>query len=219
MNVEIDFPSIDAQGRVFLTWRPVKSTVRLVQPTPALAAASGKARVRFTSVTTGSGGRLLFYANASQPGAASIELDLPASGTPVDLTLGGEFQAPSKSYGDVAIEARLVNPTSSQPVAGAPLLKFPLMVRVRKNANLLSNGERSKFVSALATLNGQGTGIFKQFRDTHVAGASDQQAHSGPGFLPWHRAYLLDLERELQAIDPVVSLPYWRFDTDRKSVV
>ncbi len=32
------------------------------------------------------------------------------------------------------------------------------------------------------------------------------------GFLPWHRAYLLDLERELQAIDPGVALPYWRFD-------
>jgi tyrosinase len=41
---------------------------------------------------------------------------------------------------------------------------------------------------------------------------SDPQSHRNPGFLPWHRAYLLDLERELQAIDPSVSLPYWRFD-------
>jgi tyrosinase len=38
------------------------------------------------------------------------------------------------------------------------------------------------------------------------------QAHGAPGFLPWHRAYLLDLERALQAIDPSVALPYWRFD-------
>ena len=38
------------------------------------------------------------------------------------------------------------------------------------------------------------------------------QAHGFPAFLPWHRAYLLDLERELQAIDPSVTLPYWRFD-------
>ena len=38
------------------------------------------------------------------------------------------------------------------------------------------------------------------------------QAHRAPGFLPWHRAYLLDLERGLQAIDPSVALPYWRFD-------
>jgi tyrosinase len=41
---------------------------------------------------------------------------------------------------------------------------------------------------------------------------SSPQAHGAAGFLPWHRAYLLDLERELQAIDPSVALPYWRFD-------
>ncbi len=45
----------------------------------------------------------------------------------------------------------------------------------------------------------------------HTA-ASSPQAHGAQGFLPWHRAYLLDLERELQDIDPSVSLPYWRFD-------
>ena len=28
----------------------------------------------------------------------------------------------------------------------------------------------------------------------------------------WHRAYVLDLERALQAIDLTVALPYWRFD-------
>jgi len=39
-----------------------------------------------------------------------------------------------------------------------------------------------------------------------------EQAHGAPGFLPWHRAYLLDFERELQAIEPAVALPYWRFD-------
>ena len=39
-----------------------------------------------------------------------------------------------------------------------------------------------------------------------------QEAHFNRGFLSWHRAYLLDLERELQAIDPTVALPYWRFD-------
>jgi Common central domain of tyrosinase. len=42
--------------------------------------------------------------------------------------------------------------------------------------------------------------------------AGSPQAHGAPGSLPWHRAYLLDLERELQALDPSVALPYWRFD-------
>lgn len=216
MNVEIKFPNTDAQGRVFLTWRPVTCTVRLIQPP---AGTTGQVKVRFTSVTTGNGGRLLFYANAGQSGSTSIDLDLPATGTTVDLTVGGAFQSPSSRYGDIAIEARELNPTTLQPTQGAPLLKFATMVRIRKNANALSASERDRFVSALATLNGQGAGIFKQFRDTHVAGASDQQAHSGPGFLPWHRAYLLDLERELQNVDATVALPYWRFDQAAPNVI
>lgn len=219
MNVEIKFPHTDTQGRVFLTWRPVMCTVRLVQPTPGLASPGGKVKVRFASVTTGSGGRLHFYANPSQPGTSNIDVDLPITGATVDLSLGGEFRAPSASYGDVAIEARLLDPNNQQTLSGAPLLNFPTMVRVRKNANVLTSGERDRFVSALATLNGQGTGIFKQFRDTHVAGASDQQAHAGPGFLPWHRAYLLDLERELQNVDATVTLPYWRFDQAAPNVI
>jgi tyrosinase len=86
------------------------------------------------------------------------------------------------------------------------------MVRIRKNANQLTPGERDRFVAAMAQLNNRGTGRFADFRLMHVDGRPDEQAHGGPGFLPWHRAYLLDLERELQAIDPSVSLPYWRFD-------
>ena len=42
--------------------------------------------------------------------------------------------------------------------------------------------------------------------------AARRRRTARPRFLPWHRAYLLDLERELQAIDPSVALPYWRFD-------
>ena len=30
--------------------------------------------------------------------------------------------------------------------------------------------------------------------------------------MPWHRLYLLDLERQLQAVRPAVTLPYWQFD-------
>jgi tyrosinase len=66
-------------------------------------------------------------------------------------------------------------------------------------------------VAAFAQLNNQGTGRFTDFRDMHT-NVTSPQAHGAPGFLPWHRAYLLDLERELQAIDPSVALPYWRFD-------
>ena len=63
----------------------------------------------------------------------------------------------------------------------------------------------------MAVLNGQGLGRFTDLRDMHNADAYNQ-IHVNFSFLPWHRAYLLDFERELQNIDPEVTLPYWRFD-------
>ncbi|HMG04243.1 MAG TPA: tyrosinase family protein, partial [Chthoniobacterales bacterium] len=109
---------------------------------------------------------------------------------------------PSLADGDVTIEAR----------AGTALIgAVKLMVRIRKNANTLTVAERNRFIGAFAQLNNQGAGRFVDFRNMHTAAASPQ-AHGAPGFLPWHRAYLLDLERELQGIDSSVALPYWRFD-------
>jgi tyrosinase len=86
-----------------------------------------------------------------------------------------------------------------------------LMVRIRKNANNLTNGERDRFIAAFAKLNNQGLGRFADFNNMHKE-PGYTQAHAAPGFLPWHRSYLLNLERELQAIDSSVALPYWRFD-------
>ena len=83
------------------------------------------------------------------------------------------------------------------------------MVRVRKDAQTLTFAERNRFLSALARLSERGT--YQNYRDMHLDNTTDE-AHGLDGFLPWHRAYLLDLERELRAIDPSVALPYWRFD-------
>ncbi|QND68799.1 tyrosinase family protein [Mesorhizobium loti] len=85
------------------------------------------------------------------------------------------------------------------------------MVRVRKNAVKLTAAERDRFLLAIGKLNDAGLGPFKAFRDMHVALSADE-AHGFPAFPPWHRAYLLDLERELQDVDDTVALPYWRFD-------
>src|SRR4030095_3541075 len=110
---------------------------------------------------------------------------------------------------DVKIEAR-----AKLTILGRPTTlvgRIACMVRVRKNAESLTNAERDRSVAAFAQLNDQGNGKFTDFRNMHTD-VSSPQAHGAPGFLPWHRAYLLDLERELQAIDASVSLPYWRFD-------
>jgi hypothetical protein len=202
VKLEIRLPAYDQSGRAYLTWRPVKATVRLPAPPP------GAVPVRLRSTANPDAGRLSFAPTLTHLGKDSIDLMLPADGRAVEFWVGGKFGFPSIEYGDVAIEAQAI--ANGQP-AGPVLARHPLMVRVRKNANRLGAIERDRFLAALATLNGQGQGIFRQYRDTHVD-QSRREAHGGPAFLPWHRAYLLDLERELQRVDGRVALPYWRFD-------
>jgi len=145
---------------------------------------------------------VLFRAGTTGTFQTSVTLTVPINGATVPFFVAGRFGRPSLGNGDVTIEAR----------TGATLVgSVPVMVRVRKNANALTPAERDRFVSAFAQLNNQGAGSFTDFRDMHTS-VSSPQAHGAAGFLPWHRAYLLDLERSLQAIDPSVSLPYWRFD-------
>jgi tyrosinase len=202
--LELSLPAYDSQGRAFVTWRPVRARLRQID----VPAGAGPLRVRLQWTSSTGGGQLLFADRLTHKGSDWIDLTVPADGSPVDVWVGGKFGFPSSDFGDVAIEARALPGTN--PV-GPALLRHPLMVRVRKNANVLSPSERERFLHALATLNGQGAGIFQQFRNAHVS-ASTMEAHGGPAFLPWHRTYLLDLERELQNIDGQVALPYWRFD-------
>jgi tyrosinase len=212
VNVEIKLPKYDAQNRAFVTWRPVQATARILNPRPAPTSFT----IRLATLTTGNGGQLSFATKLTHKGADSLDLKLPADGTPVPFWVGGKFGFPSLTYGDVSIEAReLVGGAAVAPVLG----KQPLMVRVRKNANLLTNAERDRFVAAMAALNGSGQGIFKQFRGTHVDSPAREQLHGSFGFLPWHRAFLLDLERELQKVDAAVALPFWRFDQPAPNLI
>jgi tyrosinase len=155
-----------------------------------------------SSRSAAGGGAVVFRRTATGAFANTLTVPVPITGGSVSFFVAGRFGQPSTSNGDVRIEARM----------GTTLVgSVPLMVRIRKNANRLTPAERDRFVAALAQLNNQGAGRFTDFRDMHT-NVSSPQAHGAAGFLPWHRAYLLDLERELQAIDPTVALPYWRFD-------
>lgn len=127
------------------------------------------------------------------------------------IYVAGWFQAGKPHNGasadskDVSIQAYINNDAT---VAGS----LDVMIRVRKNANELSDKARKDFLDALATLNGIGKGIYAtDFVKVHVAGANLNQ-HGDSQFLPWHRLYILDLERLLQKINPAVTLPYWKFD-------
>jgi tyrosinase len=189
--------SLDPKAR-YVSWAPSPCKIRLTDATGVTQPVVVTVRNKPSS----SGGRVVFYSSLTTAPKATLSLTLPLTGASVGLFVAGQFGRPSVADADATIQVR----------AGTKLLgTAPLMVRIRKNANNLTPGERDRFVAAFAKLNDQGTGRFADFRSMHT-NAGSPEAHGAPGFLPWHRAYLLDLERELQAIDPSVALPYWRFD-------
>lgn len=90
---------------------------------------------------------------------------------------------------------------------------------VRKNQAALSADEKRRFVAAVLEL--KRNGRYDEFVRTHNAfimsdtDDGERTGHRSPSFLPWHRRFLLDFERALQAVDPSVALPYWDWSTDR----
>ncbi|SNS14584.1 tyrosinase [Geodermatophilus pulveris] len=190
----------DGAGR-YLTWSPRPASLAVVDADGA----RGPVEVRLTGPTAGDGGRLDLRPGGSDPPSGHLDLALDPDGTPVPFWLSGRFGFPSREDGDAPLEVRA---RGTDPRA---LASFPLMVRIRKDADTLTDGERSRLLLALARLNDQGRGAFRAFRDTHRE-STRAEAHGRDGFPPWHRAFVLDLERALQQIDPGVTLPYWRFD-------
>lgn len=164
--------------------------------------------ITLSSLSAVAGGELVFSASRAAVRKPSITLSLPVDGSSVTAFVSGKFGSPSRNDRDVSIVVS----------AGATVIgELPVMVRIRKDATALTADERDRFIEAMAQLNNRGTGRFADFRNMHVY-AAQPEAHGAPAFLPWHRAYLLGLERELQAIDPAVALPYWRFDRPAPNV-
>lgn len=199
MNVELQINNSISPTARFVSWAPSPCRIRMTNPS---GATSPSVNVRIAGSSAAGGGAVVFRRNTTGAFSNSLTVPVPITGTSVPFFVAGRFGRPSINNEDVRIEAR----------AGTTLVgSVRVMVRIRKNANTLTAAERDRFVAAFAQLNNQGAGRFADFRDMHVS-VSLPQAHGAAGFLPWHRAYLLDLERELQVIDPSVSLPYWRFD-------
>ncbi len=199
MKVELQINNNVSPKARFVSWAPSPCRIRVTNPAGAIGP---MVNVKITGISVPSGGAVVFRKGATGAFSSSLVVSVPINGASVPFFTAGRFGRPSVNNGDVRIEAR-----SGTSLVGS----VQVMVRVRKNANTLTPGERDRFVSAFAQLNNKGAGRFQDFRDMHTA-VSSPQAHGHAGFLPWHRAYILDLERELQAIDPSVALPYWRFD-------
>lgn len=207
MQIELSFQNA-VSDRVFFTWTPVEITIRL---------RDGDGTDTPVDIRSRAGGvPLVFDTARSDSGSDTLRLTLPGDERPVSFWAAGKFQFDpatlepvvgqgSTRYGDAAIDVFDV-------ASGDRLHRKTAMVRVRKDANALTADERERFLVTFGILNGAGMGRFTNFRDMHSTPRTNRESHGNMGFLPWHRAYLLDLERELQAIDDEVTLPYWRFD-------
>jgi tyrosinase len=204
MPLEIEINGSAAPEARYIAYAPSPCRIR---QTPAAGPVGPLLVTLRSEPAQAGGGEAVFYTDPAAPSSATLELTLPADGSWVDFGLGGKWQAPSIDDGDCLLIA----------AGNGDGLTVPLMVRLRKNANTLLPRERDRFLEALAKLNAGGIGLYQDFRDIHVD-AADREEHRGPHFLPWHRMLLLDLERELQAIDPAVSLHYWRFDEPAPNV-
>ncbi|MFF3345100.1 tyrosinase family protein [Streptomyces sp. NPDC002779] len=95
------------------------------------------------------------------------------------------------------------------------------MAYTRKDVSTLTRTERRRLVKALLELKRRGE--YDEFVRMHIEYyVSDGEgglrtAHMTPSFLPWHRQFLLDLERALRRVDPSVTLPYWDWTKDRSA--
>lgn len=187
-------------GPDYLGWSPMRFQIQLIDASQAPVTVSLRGR-RPQRVKVG--GQVVFAKSATDTPTDRLRLDIP-DGKPVDFYAAGKYHHPSRADKDVEIRAVRIDEERS-------IAEKLVMVRIRKNANKLTPAERDRFLDAFGKLNASGAGRFRNFRDMHRDRAT-AEAHFDAGFLAWHRAYLLDLERELQKIDPAVALPYWRFD-------
>lgn len=200
----------------YLTWAPARCLIRLE---------NGNATGPDLAVTVQNEppaadvGTLLFD-TAVTPGKTatqnSITVNVKQDGTPTEFVVAGKTRSRlthaslAKGGRDSVIVARV-------PLGGIPDARCEVMVRVRSNASELSSLERSEYLEGVAEL--KRSGRYEELVLLHTTAAGHEpganwpdQAHSGPGFLPWHRAFLLTYERELQKTRPHLALHYWRED-------
>jgi len=133
---------------------------------------------------------------------------LPSSGEWVPFMVAGEFTTPSINDKDAIIEVH------QNSAAGAIMNRKALMVRVRKNANDLTLGEKNRMLFAFQKFRNKVGGMnYVLAQEIHrLASEAGDEAHHQPAFLTWHRIFLLMVERELQKFDPSVTLHYWDWD-------
>jgi tyrosinase len=112
-------------------------------------------------------------------------------------------------------------PTSSTLPVPDPGPRDPYAATVRKDQSTLTDQERSDFVDAVLALKNRFEGgstisVYDEFVNLHAAAMTTHFIHDGTVLFPWHRQLLDLFERELQTINPQVTIPYWNWAVDNQ---
>lgn len=225
-RVEIEVGSV-ATLDDYIAWSPVSCRIRW-------ASGSGGSTLPVTLRNMAGADRLRFAATGLGGGATATNQTLPLTlngdGSWVSFHMAGNWtdplQGPVASMSDKDAVMEVIDSSSSL------LSRDAVMVRIRKNGNTLTPAERDRYLRALNRVNVTTSSVSTvqtdyidlvqtHSRDNTGAGGSQvshRQAHGGSAFLPWHRAFVLHIERLLQAADPSVALPYWKFDAPAPNI-
>ncbi|RKP05210.1 hypothetical protein THASP1DRAFT_32954, partial [Thamnocephalis sphaerospora] len=85
--------------------------------------------------------------------------------------------------------------------------------RQRREFRQLSHAERLTFLNSIKTLQeGPRPNRYDQYVQLYASKFLNSQYSAQ--FLPWHRAYLFEVEKVLQTIDPSITIPYWDWAYD-----
>ena len=180
MAIEIRInDSLDPKAR-YITYAASACQIR---QTPAAAARTVTLSSR---AAVAGGGEAVFYATRAVGTqlVPTLTVTLPAAGTWVNFGLGGKLGKPSVEDRDCLLVA----------TAGRTIVRVPLMVRVRKNANKLTTKERDRFLMALAKLNSAAppaVSAYQTLRNMHVTAANGEEhsraltSYRGTGVICW----------------------------------
>lgn len=213
-QVVIAVRNTDTVDDDYLTWAPTPCQIRVIDGDPRGA----DVIVTLTNDPPQSrplGGDVRFgkaVAAGHTAESESLTLNLKQDGTPVDFFMAGK-KASTLTMDSLTDKGRDAVIEIHQGNADGPLLgTHAVMVRVRKDIRTLTDVELQAFQTAVNDLHR----VDKRYewyvllhRLATGHGEWPDQAHRGSGFIAWHRAFLLQFERELQKRYPYVALPYW----------
>lgn len=198
----------------YLTWAATKCTASVINGDPN--ATDLRVTLQNDSPSSNPVGGNVAFATTVGPNqtatSPSITLALPQDGTPVEFFVAGS-KASTLTPSSLTSGGRDAVIEVSDSASGDLLSSHAVMVRVRKSTLNISEFELDHYLQAVADLHNVQR-RYEWYVELHRlasrhSGQWPDQAHAFSAFVAWHRAYLLQFERELQERFPYVAIPYW----------